>query len=238
MSQTVRLLPVIVAVAAGALALKAVAFAEESLPSGGKPRPGQPDVGKDEQAAEATAMATPDDAIVEDNGIEEGSAEAAVAETCPAGIDYASETGLSQYEIQVLRTLAERRKEIEGRERGLATQEQLLAAAEKNLDAKIAELKQMESGILELLGQLDDQREERLAALVKVYEAMKAKDAAEIFEALDDAVLLDVTSRMKNANLAAVLASMSPERARAVTRMLAARAALPDDAEALRRQAG
>jgi flagellar motility protein MotE (MotC chaperone) len=235
MNQHVRLLPVIVAVAAGALALKAVAVAENSLP--------------DEKAQATTseaAAATPvnagintdPDAIVEEGSTEGDATEASIPENCPAGIDYASETGLSPYEIQVLRTLGDRRKEIEGRERGLETQEQLLAAAEKNLDAKIAELKQMESGILELLGQLDEQREERLTALVKVYEAMKAKDAAEIFEALDDTVLLDVASRMKNANLAAVLASMSPERARVVTRMLAARAALPENAEALRSRAG
>ena len=59
--------------------------------------------------------------------------------------------------------------------------------------------------------------------LVKIYESMKPKEAARIFEQLDDAVLIEVAERMKEAKLAPVLASMEPKRAIIVTVELAKR---------------
>jgi flagellar motility protein MotE (MotC chaperone) len=56
---------------------------------------------------------------------------------------------------------------------------------------------------------------------------MKPKDAAEIFDGMDDKVLLDLAKSMKPANLAAVMSLMTPKRAEALTRMLAQLAAAP-----------
>ena len=58
---------------------------------------------------------------------------------------------------------------------------------------------------------------------MKIYENMKPKDAARIFEELDMAVLLDVIERMKERKTAPILAQMNPKRAKAITLELAKR---------------
>ena len=67
----------------------------------------------------------------------------------------------------------------------------------------------------------------RLRELVGVYERMRARDAAAVFDGLEDDVLVQVASRMRQANLAEVMGQMDPVRARALTQMLADRARPP-----------
>ena len=85
----------------------------------------------------------------------------------------------------------------------------------------------------DLLGQLDEAQEQRLRSLVDVYTRMRAKDAAAVFDGLDDDVLVQVASRMREANLAEVMGRMDPTRARALTQMLADRARPPTDGASL-----
>ena len=59
--------------------------------------------------------------------------------------------------------------------------------------------------------------DENWRGLVKVYEAMKPREAATIFDDLDLPVLLPVLDRMKEARAAAILAAMQPDRARLAT---------------------
>ena len=54
-------------------------------------------------------------------------------------------------------------------------------------------------------------------SLVKIYEKMKPKDAAQVFERLEMPVLLKVIERMKEAKTAPILAAMDPGKAKAVT---------------------
>ena len=57
--------------------------------------------------------------------------------------------------------------------------------------------------------------------MVKTYETMRPRDAAAIFNDLDQPVLLQVLDRMKETKAAPVLAAMQPERARVITADLA-----------------
>ena len=52
---------------------------------------------------------------------------------------------------------------------------------------------------------------------MKLYEAMKPRDAATIFNDLEMPVLLQVVDRMKEAKAAPVLAAMQPDKARDLT---------------------
>ena len=63
--------------------------------------------------------------------------------------------------------------------------------------------------------------QENWAGLVKTYEAMKPREAASIFDALDMQVLLQVLDRMQERKAALVLAAMQPDRARLATQLLA-----------------
>ena len=227
----IRLLPVVAAVCVGALVIKGVGLVEQVA------------FAQEEPADQAEAGASPTGAeggefVPAGEVLDEAEEAVEALAACPADAVYASEAGLSQYEIQVLRSLADRRETLEVRERDLDTRAQLVLASEARLDTKIAQIEEMETAVLELLGQLDDAQEERLGELVRVYESMKAKDAAAIFEALDDDVLMDVATRMKPANLAAIMGSLSAPRARAITTMMAARAEIPETADELLRDAG
>lgn len=139
----------------------------------------------------------------------------------------------SPADIDVLQKLAQRRTELETWAGDLAMREQLLKATEGKLEDRLAELKTVQASVKGLLKQYDQEQENKLKSLVKVYETMKPKDAARIFEQLEMDILLDVVERMKEAKVAPVLSAMNPEKARTVTEELAlrrkmgAQAALP-----------
>lgn len=130
-------------------------------------------------------------------------------------------------ELELLQSLAKRRDELDSRERGLGEREAMLAATEKRLDDKLAELKQVQFTIEELVKQHDADEKAQLQSLVKIYENMKPKDAAQIFEELEMDVLLDVVEGMKERKVAPILAMMNPSKAQEVTLELSQRRALP-----------
>jgi flagellar motility protein MotE (MotC chaperone) len=130
---------------------------------------------------------------------------------------------MSQTEIDVLQALGERRRQLDERERAIEQREALMQAAEKRIAEKVNELKVIQAKLESSLKKQETEREEQLRRLVKVYENMKPKEAARIFEQLDDAVLIDVAERMKEVKLAPVLASMEPKKATLVTTELAKR---------------
>jgi len=124
-------------------------------------------------------------------------------------------------ERTVLLDLRQRREELDARDAALAARESVLAAAEQKVSARVAELLALQKK----LEALDVARKEREDAnwqgLVKLYEAMKPRDAATIFNDLDMPVLLQVVDRMKEAKAAPVLAAMQPDKARDLTTKLA-----------------
>ena len=130
---------------------------------------------------------------------------------------------MSQSEIDILQALGERRKLLDERERAIEQREALMKAAEQRITEKVNELKAVQAKLEGMVNQQEGDKDDQLKRLVKIYETMKPKDAARIFEQLDDNVLLDVAERMKEAKLALVLASMDPKRATTVTVELAKR---------------
>jgi flagellar motility protein MotE (MotC chaperone) len=134
---------------------------------------------------------------------------------------------MTDEEIVLLQSLSQRREELEQRAREIDEREVLLKAAEQRIDQRIGELEHLQGAIEALLVKHDEQSEAQLQSLVKIYESMKPKDAARIFEELDMEVLLEVVERMKERKTAPILAQMNPERAKTVTLELAQRRELP-----------
>lgn len=210
-SAGVRLLPALMVTLGVVLGLKAVAVAAEAgdaAPTAQKSSSPMP--------AEPAPQAAP------------AGAPGATAPNCPAAPTFADQAGLSQTEVRVLQSLGERRKTLDARAAEIEAKTDLLNAAEKRIDERVAELKRLESSVQGLLGQLDQQQTERMAALVQVYQKMRAKDAAAVFDGLDDDVMLEVASRMKQTNLAEIMGAMRPERARQLTKLLADQKKTPD----------
>ncbi|HEY1474457.1 MAG TPA: flagellar protein FlbB [Pseudolabrys sp.] len=126
-------------------------------------------------------------------------------------------------ERAILGRLQERRKELETRSRELEMRESLLKATEQRLDAKIAELKDVEARVNTALGVRDKAEAQRFKTVVAMYENMKSKDAARILERLDMKILVDVVTEIKAAKMSEILAQMTPETAERLTVELARR---------------
>lgn len=134
---------------------------------------------------------------------------------------------MTDEELEILQSLSRRREAIVEKERELDQRKVLLQAAEKKLDEKLSEMQKLQETIQALVRKHDAQADQQMESLVKIYESMKPKEAARIFDQLDMVVLLDVIERMKERKTAPILASMSADRAKAVTLELAQRGALP-----------
>lgn len=205
---SVRLMPAVMVTVAAVLGLKAVAMAESVAET-------VADAGHEQPAAAAAGG----------HGEETAAPLANTAQCGPPTL--ADMAGLSQAEVQVLQALGTRRAELDARGEAMETQDGLMLAAEQRLSERLAELRTLETHVNDLLGQLDEAQEQRLRSLVDVYTRMRAKDAAAVFDGLEDDVLVQVASRMREANLAEVMGRMDPNRARALTQMLADRARPP-----------
>jgi flagellar motility protein MotE (MotC chaperone) len=130
-------------------------------------------------------------------------------------------------EVDVLQQLAKRRAELDQRARQLDEREALVKAAEQRMEQKMAELKALQATVQDLLKQRNAADEQQLQSLVKIYENMKPKAAAQIFEEMDMDVLLDVVARMNERKVAPILALVSPTRAKELTFELAQRRQMP-----------
>lgn len=129
--------------------------------------------------------------------------------------------------------LLARRQQLDSREKALGEREALLEAGKKELDRKFQELSGLRDEIKGLLKAQSQEEEARIASLVKIYEGMKPKDAARIFNTLDTDILLRVVSRMGERKSAAILSVMDAERAKILTTLLAEQKSLPDSSSTL-----
>ena len=139
-----------------------------------------------------------------------------------------SDLEYSAVRMELFKDMSNRRKELEAIERQLITREALLRAAEKELDQKYQELTQLRGEIENLLQEQSEEETARLNSLVRIYEGMKPKEAARIFNTLDLDILVAVMGEMSERKSSPVLANMNPERARTVTIMLAEQKKLPE----------
>lgn len=134
----------------------------------------------------------------------------------------------SDVKMELFTDLSKRRKDLEAKEKELVMREALLKAAQAELEQKTNELNTIKADIESLLKQQTEQEDKRIASLVKIYEGMKAKDAAKIFNDLDMDVLLQVITKMSERKSAPIIAAMQADKARDVTILLAEKNKLPD----------
>ena len=141
----------------------------------------------------------------------------------PTAAELAKQAGLSPAELQVLQSLGTRRGQLDQRESDLSTQLALMAAAEAKLDAKIKVLTGLKGDVQGLLTQSSTKEAAEVDRLVKVFEGMKAKDAAPRMVLLDDSVRIPIAAKMKERALSAIIAVMPAPEAKRLTESLARR---------------
>ena len=187
------------------------------------------------EEGDATAHAEP--AVV----VPEGSFAAQMAADClPSGdvvpmeittggdmVPMMATDGVSATEAQLLERLTARRAELQQYEQDLALRSSIVDAAEKRIEERTATLEALEAQISALVDQREEMESGQFAGIVAMYEAMKPKDAANIFNDLDMEVLLRVAKTMSPRKMAPILAEMNAPRAQELTVQMAALADRP-----------
>jgi len=124
-------------------------------------------------------------------------------------------------ERAVLEALRARRTEIEAREQAAAAREQVVTAAERRLGQRIEELTALQHRLETLERDRTTREEAGMRGLVRLYEGMRPRDAATIFDDLEMPVLVRIVDRMREAKAAPVMGAMRADRARQLTTELA-----------------
>lgn len=224
MRSGIRILPVTIFVAAVMLTVKLGTIWQAV--SEGKPL-----AGPAFETQQAKAQSNSEPPPVEGGGFEtfndelpEGSV---AAETTEKDDKLSEISNLSPGEIRLLYDLSSRRDDIEVKERELSEREALLRAAEEQLVVKQQQLERIREEIRGLVQEYDEEQNADQERLRNIYSAMKPKSAAAIFNELELDTLVGVLRGMSARKVAPIIAAMSPDRARILTRELADKTDLP-----------
>jgi flagellar motility protein MotE (MotC chaperone) len=131
---------------------------------------------------------------------------------------------VSESERAILERLQSRRQELDQRAREIEIRESLLKAAEKRIESKVEEMKALEAKAAGASGQRAEQEAVRFKGIITMYETMKPKDAAKVFDRLEMSVLIEIASQIAPRKMSDIMGLMQPEAAERLTVELARRA--------------
>lgn len=207
-----------------------------------KPAPGGGGGGHGETAPAESAAPAATSSFVDSMAIDcfpSGDAVPMQVDASGAPVPMTNVQGGSATEESILQSLAARRTELETYEKDLALRASLVDAAEQRVAERQATLEALEAQISSLVDQRQEMEAGQFASIVAMYETMKPRDAANIFNALDMEVLLRVAKTMNPRKMSPILAAMDATRAQELTVRMAALAdkpaaeMTPDDLQAL-----
>jgi flagellar motility protein MotE (MotC chaperone) len=210
-----RLLPVVIMTALMLLGLKSINlltgdYTRLTGTSTAQAQDADPEESADgEMTAEDMAEATTGDDQAVDEALASADTSDEVTDTTILPIETSRDV--------LLERLGERRVMMEEREQDLRVREQLLEAAEQRLEQRLAELAALEERVQDAVQSDEERANEEIGRLVQLYSAMRAKDAAAIFDGLDLGILVEVASAMNPRKMADILGNMEPDAARRLT---------------------
>ena len=152
----------------------------------------------------------------------------------PAGVVVYPEPSaqISPSERAILERLQARRQELEQRAREVEIRESLLKAAERRIESKVEEVRSNDAKTGAAAAQKAEADAARFKGIITMYEGMKPKDAAKVFDRLEMNVLYDIASQIAPRKMADILGLMQPEAAERLTVELARRAGSDKSAQA------
>jgi flagellar motility protein MotE (MotC chaperone) len=131
---------------------------------------------------------------------------------------------VSASERAILERLQQRRQELEARSREIDIRESLLKEAEKRIGNKVGEMKAFEANEKAAKDQKAEAENARFKGIVTMYEGMKPKDAAKVFDRLEMPVLIEIASQIAPRKMSDILGLMQTDAAERLTVELARRA--------------
>jgi flagellar motility protein MotE (MotC chaperone) len=131
---------------------------------------------------------------------------------------------VSASERAILERLQSRRQELDARSREIDIRESLLKEAEKRIQTKVDEMKAVEAKTAAESAQKADAENAKFKGIVTMYESMKPKDAAKVFDRLEMPVLIQIASQIAPRKMSDILGLMQTDAAERLTVELARRA--------------
>lgn len=126
--------------------------------------------------------------------------------------------------LQLLLTELQRREaDLNNRENAILDKEKALDIASRAIETRLTALQEAEAALQATLSLADQAAETDLARLTDVYQNMKPKDAAALFETMDPVFAAGFLARMPPDTAAGVMAGLSPEAAYTVSVVMAGR---------------
>lgn len=215
-----RLIDAVALAAGGLLVLKLLSLLQAGLPESGA----LPDFGR-AVARARTGFDIPDPVTTGSVGPKED--KTAPAETPPEKAPEAppaAQGSGSPTERVILEKLGARRDALRQKSDELDLREKMLGEAERKLETGLGDLKKAEDKVDAVAKAKEEAEKQGLKNIVTMYEAMKPKDAARVFDRLGHDVLVPIVLAMNPRKMAEVLAVMQPEAAERLTVALANRA--------------
>lgn len=120
-------------------------------------------------------------------------------------------------EVQILQKLKERRSEIDAASAAQEKKSQELKLLNDIMQKSINDLTQIKATLDSQSKSLQKEPQEALQKMAKLYEGMKAGQAAKILEDMETAVVSQIVGLMKKQLAANVIAALSDKKARSVT---------------------
>lgn len=144
----------------------------------------------------------------------------------PTGTSQTNQPGARELLTELLR----REDALKKREAALVDKEKALDVADQAIETRLAALQEAEESLRQTLAFAEKAAETDLTRLTDVYQSMKPKDAAALFETMDPGFAAGFLSRMPPDSAAGVLAGLSPEAAYTISVIMAGRnAAAPQE---------
>ena len=122
---------------------------------------------------------------------------------------------------RLLRAIDERNRQLDARSSDLAARSRMLEVIEARANEQLQALRAARASLEEILVRVDGEAEADIERLVKVYENMKPKDAARIFEAMPADVAAGFVRRMAEQKSALIMGNLEAKHAYAITLALA-----------------
>ncbi|MBL3284752.1 putative flagellar motility protein MotE [Rickettsiales endosymbiont of Paramecium tredecaurelia] len=123
-------------------------------------------------------------------------------------------TNLGTQEVLLLNALMRMQQDMEQRQQAMDNKTKVLEATKKSVEQQVAQLQELRAQIDGIVNKQQAGHEQQIQSLVKVYENMRPKEAALIFNQMEVAVLVELIKYMKEAKVAAILSYMNPMKAR------------------------
>ena len=121
---------------------------------------------------------------------------------------------------ELLENLNTRRKELEEWSRSIALKENVLNATEIKINRKLEELRAIKIEVEKILSLYEEKERSKIGRMVKIYENMKPRDAGRIFNQMDNELLMDILSNMREQKAAPILAAMDTAKVSYITARL------------------